>query len=83
MVYACKVVTFRTLPHLTSSKVAKVLAPFEARNIHQHTPTIGRDYRRLRTEEVKRQVGMLLTDACQRNESPLFYPEMSRCVSGT
>src|SRR3954468_2706449 len=37
--YACKVVQNCTLPHLTTSKVAKVLAPFAAQNIHQHTPS--------------------------------------------
>ena len=38
MVYAWKVVQFRTLPHLTTSKAAKGLAPFRRKtytNLHQ------------------------------------------------
>ena len=42
MVYTCKLAKIHTLPHLTTSKVAKVLAPFEAQNIHQHTPPFTR-----------------------------------------
>ena len=37
--YACKVVHNRTLPHLTTLKVASDLAPFKAQLIHQHDPS--------------------------------------------
>ena len=39
MVRASKVVCFRRLAHLTTYRLATILALIEARNIHHHTPS--------------------------------------------
>jgi hypothetical protein len=79
-----KLAKIRRLPHLTTSKVAKVLALFEAQNIHQHAPPLMGVHSDLAIDRFVAYTGFVRRDSIARQADAEItsFEELATMVLG-